>query len=50
MSDGELRDSDNLVFEHIFYYRQSDLDELKRKQEEERLRSALDPLETQSAS
>lgn len=34
MSDGELLDSDNLVFEHSFFYRQSDLDALVKKNEE----------------
>ncbi|MGB5624409.1 MAG: hypothetical protein WBM61_01650 [Woeseiaceae bacterium] len=34
MSDGELQDSDNLVFEHSFFYRQSDLDALIKKNEE----------------
>jgi tetratricopeptide (TPR) repeat protein len=34
MSDGELQDSDNLVFEHSFFYRQSDLDALTKKDEE----------------
>lgn len=34
MSDGELQESDNLVFEHSFFYRQSDLDALTKKSEE----------------
>ena len=34
MSEGELQDSDNLVFEHSFFYRQSDLDALIKKNEE----------------
>ena len=34
MSDGELQESDNLVFEHSFFYRQSDLDAIIKQLEE----------------
>jgi len=34
MSDGKLQESDNLVFEHSFFYRQSDLDALIKQVEE----------------
>ena len=34
MIDAEIRQSDNLVFEHEFYYRQADLDRLKREQQQ----------------
>jgi len=34
MSDAEARESDNLVFEHRFFYRQADLDKLKQQNQQ----------------
>jgi tetratricopeptide (TPR) repeat protein len=34
MEDGKLRKSDSLVFDHSFFYRQSDLDALRNRNEE----------------
>lgn len=46
MTDGELQVSENLVFEHSFFYRQSDLDKLKRPNEESELQTEDDETET----
>ena len=40
MSDAKARESDNLVFEHKFFYRQADLDELKRQNQQGQSRHA----------
>ena len=34
MTDAEARESDNLVFEHRFFYRQADLDKLKQQDQQ----------------
>jgi tetratricopeptide (TPR) repeat protein len=40
MTDGQLQESENLVFEHSFFYRQADLDELIKQQEPTEPKSA----------
>jgi hypothetical protein len=34
MIDAQLQDSENLVFEHSFFYRQADLDKLKQQNQQ----------------
>lgn len=46
MADGNLQVSENLVFEHSFFYRQSDLDKLKKPTEQSEPQPSDDNTET----